>query len=485
MTTLSKLSQYGPAFQIKVIGALLTDRDFLITISEALSDDYFENTSHQWIIKEILKYFSKYHTVPSMDALKVEIQKIENEVLKIAVKTSVAEAYRESENTDAQYTKDEFLGFCRNQQMKKAIITSTELLGMNDFDSIRQIILNAFKVGEIKSIGHEYEKDVETRYREDNRSPIPFPWDTFNNITQGGIGKGELGIIFGSPGGGKSWAVIAMAAHAAKLGFNVLYYTLELSETYVARRIDANLLGVPVDKITSHRAEVEALVENLPGKIKVKEFASGKTTLDNVEQHIEQLRQTLATYRDDPKLVAVGEIGLDFFIPEISVGVERAKQEKFYEAQLSLACEFDLPVILHVRRSQDVLLKYLRRYSVRGGIAHAFNGSMQQAHQFIEQDFALGFGGAMTFTRALQIRRLATELPLSAIVLETDAPDIAPAWMVDSRRNEPSQVIPIARCMAQLREVTESLVLEATAHTALRVLPGLAGLASLKTDRVA
>lgn len=203
------------------------------------------------------------------------------------------------------------------------------------------------------------------------------------------------------------------------------------------------------------------------------------------EHHIEQLRLALATYRDDPKLVAVGEIGLDFFIPEISVGVERAKQEKFYEAQLSLACEFDLPVILHVRRSQDVLLKYLRRYSVRGGIAHAFNGSMQQAHQFIEQGFALGFGGAMTFTRALQIRRLAAELPLSAIVLETDAPDIAPAWMVDSRRNEPSQVIPIARCMAQLREVTESQVLEATAHTALRVLPGLAGLASLKTGRVA
>lgn len=203
------------------------------------------------------------------------------------------------------------------------------------------------------------------------------------------------------------------------------------------------------------------------------------------EQHIDQLRQALAKYRDDPKLLAVGEIGLDFFIPEISAGVERAKQEKFYEAQLSLACEFDLPVILHVRRSQDVLLKYLRRYSVRGGIAHAFNGSMQQAHQFIEQGFALGFGGAMTFTRALQIRRLATELPLSAIVLETDAPDIAPAWMLDSRRNEPSQVVPIARCMAQLREITESQVLEATGHTALRVLPGLAGLASLKAGTVA
>lgn len=338
MTTLSKLSQYGPAFQIKVIGALLTDRDFLITISEALSDDYFENTSHQWIIKEILKYFSKYHTVPSMDALKVEIQKIENEVLKIAVKTSVAEAYRESENTDAQYTKDEFLGFCRNQQMKKAIITSTELLGMNDFDSIRQIILNAFKVGEIKSIGHEYEKDVETRYREDNRSPIPFPWDTFNNITQGGIGKGELGIIFGNPGGGKSWAAIAMAAHAAKLGFNVLYYTLELSETYVARRIDANLLGVPVDKITSHRAEVEALVENLPGKIKVKEFASGKTTLDNVEQHIEQLR---TQYEFNPDIIIIDYIDL----LKNSARDRLEGTEDIYTSVRGLARELGLPIV--------------------------------------------------------------------------------------------------------------------------------------------
>ena len=200
MTTLSKLSQYGPTFQTKVMGALLTDRDFLITISESLSDEFFENTSHQWIIKEILKYFNKYHTVPSMDAIKVEVQKIDNEVLKIVIKEQLVQAYRESEQTDIQYIKDEFLGFCKNQQMKKAIVTSADLLVTNDFDSIRQIILNALKVGEVRSIGHEYEKDVETRYREDNRGPIPFPWEVFNNLTQGGIGKGELGIVFGNPG---------------------------------------------------------------------------------------------------------------------------------------------------------------------------------------------------------------------------------------------------------------------------------------------
>jgi replicative DNA helicase len=338
MTTLSKLSQYGPTFQTKVMGALLTDRDFLITISESLSDEYFENTSHQWIIKEILKYFNKYHTVPSMDAIKVEVQKIDNDVLKIAIKEQLVQAYRESEQTDIQYIKDEFLGFCKNQQMKKAIVTSADLLVTNDFDSIRQIILNALKIGEIRSIGHEYEKDVETRYREDNRGPIPFPWDTFNNITQGGIGKGELGIVFGNPGGGKSWAVIAMAAHAAKLGYNVLYYTLELSETYVARRIDANILGVPVDQITKHRAEIEQIVENLPGKIKIKEFASGKTTLDNVEQHIEQLK---TQYEFIPDII---------FIDYIDLLKNTARDrlegtEDIYTSVRGLARELGLPIV--------------------------------------------------------------------------------------------------------------------------------------------
>jgi TatD DNase family protein len=195
-------------------------------------------------------------------------------------------------------------------------------------------------------------------------------------------------------------------------------------------------------------------------------------------QDLDQLHCALTKYRDDPKLLAVGEIGLDFFVSEISTGAARTKQEYFYEAQLSLACEFNLPVILHVRRSQDVILKYLRRSAVQGGIAHAFNGSLQQANQFIEQGFALGFGGAMTYPRALQIRRLAVELPLSAIVLETDSPDIAPAWLHDNRRNEPYQVVQIAQTFAQLREESECFVLQETSSAAMRVLPGLARLAA-------
>ena len=188
---------------------------------------------------------------------------------------------------------------------------------------------------------------------------------------------------------------------------------------------------------------------------------------------LERLRDALIIHRADSKLIAVGEIGLDFFMPLISQGAAREKQERFFLAQLELASEFNLPVLLHVRKSQDVILKYLRRCSVQGGIAHAFNGSFQQAEQFLSLGFALGMGGAMTYTRALQIRRLATELGLDSLVLETDAPDIAPEWMTESRRNEPAEVARIAEVFAGLRGISSKELIQATGDTALRVCPRL------------
>ena len=191
------------------------------------------------------------------------------------------------------------------------------------------------------------------------------------------------------------------------------------------------------------------------------------------------LREVLARHRSDPRLVAVGEIGLDHFVP----GLDRARQAYFYAEQLTLAREFDLPAILHVRRSADTLLKHLRRTPVRGGIAHAFNGSEQQALAFVDMGFKLGFGGAMTFDRALQIRRLARDLPLQAIVLETDAPDIPPQWLYrtvqqrnagQTSRNEPAQLPRIAATLAELRGLSLDAVAAATTANALAVLPGLA-----------
>ena len=200
------------------------------------------------------------------------------------------------------------------------------------------------------------------------------------------------------------------------------------------------------------------------------------------DEDLPALARALEQYQDDPRRVAVGEIGLDLFVPHLDLG----RQQHFYRAQLQLARRFDLPVILHVRRSADQLLKALRELPVRGGIAHAFNGSLQQAQAFIDLGFKLGFGGAVTFDRALQLRRLATELPLDALVVETDAPDIPPHWLYVTAaeraagrppaRNTPAQLPRIGAVVAQLRGISSTELAHATRANACAALPRLAEL---------
>lgn len=196
------------------------------------------------------------------------------------------------------------------------------------------------------------------------------------------------------------------------------------------------------------------------------------------ESDLQRLRERLHAWRDDPRLVAVGEIGLDHFVP----GLDRARQQHFYREQLEIARDAALPVLLHVRRSVDAVLAGLRRLQVRGGIAHAFNGSEQQAMQLIELGFKLGFGGEMTHERALRIRRLAATLPDAAIVLETDAPDIPPQWLYRNAqqrltqpqaRNEPAELPRIGATLAELRGWTLARTAEVTTANARSVLPRL------------
>lgn len=197
------------------------------------------------------------------------------------------------------------------------------------------------------------------------------------------------------------------------------------------------------------------------------------------DSDLDRLQAALHAHRDDPRLVAVGEIGLDHFVP----GLDRARQAFFYTAQLRLARAANLPVVLHVRRSADALMKGLRQVEVAGGIAHAFNGSAVQATHFVERGFMLGFGGTLTFDRALQIRDLARTLPQSALVLETDAPDIPPQWLYRpaadrqagavQARNEPAELPRIAQSLASLRGWTLAHTAAVTARNVHTALPRL------------
>ena len=199
------------------------------------------------------------------------------------------------------------------------------------------------------------------------------------------------------------------------------------------------------------------------------------------DDDLDRLQQALAQHRDDLRLVAVGEIGLDHFVP----GLDRARQQVYYVAQLKLARDAGLPVILHVRRSADHLLQGLRRVDVPGGIGHAFNGSAVQAQHFVDRGFRLGFGGTLTFERSLQIRNLACQLPEAALVLETDAPDIPPQWLYRTAaeraagavsRNEPAELPRIGAVLAELRGWTLAQTAAATVANARAALPRLQGL---------
>lgn len=285
--TLQNLAGYGKKFQRSVLGSLLTDKLFLQNVRDVLKEDLFDNSADKWIVQQILKYYETYHCCITMEVLKIEVSKCENEVLKVAVKEELKAAY-EASTEDQEYVKEEFTMFCRNQEMKQAILDSTDLLKNGDFEGIRARVDRALKAGLDKNIGHEYKKDIETRYRDDYRPTIPTPWEPINLTYEGGLGPGDLFLIFGGPGAGKTWLCMGIAAYAAELGYNVNYYSLELGESYVSRRIDSYLTGYSVKECAEHRDEVETVVTNLKGNLIVKEYAPYSATMSTIEAHMQK-----------------------------------------------------------------------------------------------------------------------------------------------------------------------------------------------------
>tara|TARA_R100001369_G_scaffold78043_1_gene107602 strand:+ start:3538 stop:4899 length:1362 start_codon:yes stop_codon:yes gene_type:complete len=335
--TLQSIDQYGPQFQSKVISSLLSHKDFLVNIHDILDESSFGNQAHQWIIKEILAYYTKYHTVPSMDVLKVELQKIENEVLQLSIKEKLREAYKITKD-DAEYIMEEFSTFCKNQQLKKALLSSVDLLKAGDYDSIKFMIENAMKAGQDKNMGHEYNKDVESRYREDNRVTVPTPWSTVNDMLQGGLGGGDFGLIFGNPGGGKSWSLVALGGYAIKLGYNVLHYTLELGEDYVGRRYDAFFTNIAVDKVLQNREKVEETVDSLKGELIIKEFATGRATISTIEAHIAKVK----SLGIEPDLIIIDYV--DLLSSKRKSTDRKFEIDDIYISTKGLARELNIPI---------------------------------------------------------------------------------------------------------------------------------------------
>lgn len=285
-----RLSDYGYSFQIKLIAALLSDQSFLQQILEIIDVNFFESEANQEIVKIIKEYFETYRQIPTLEVLKVKFTEIDNDVLKTAMIEHLKDVWRNLESTDLEFVKTESLSFCKNQKLKSAILDSVELLKNRDYDAIKQLVDEAMRAGSEQKIGHDYLSDIKIRYSEAERKCVETRWSIINEVMDGGLSKGELGVIIGGPGAGKSWTLQSIAAHGLTKGLKVVYYTLELDEGYTGRRFDALNTGISFQNLKYHVDEVEERLKYFSngGELYINYFPEYTVTVNGLRAHLEK-----------------------------------------------------------------------------------------------------------------------------------------------------------------------------------------------------
>lgn len=266
----------------------MKDKPFLQQISDLLEPDYMSSDASKWIAKTILDYHKQYKTTPTLDALKVHVESIELDILKTAVIMQLKDIMTYLDADDVQFVKDQFLNFCKNQKLKNAILESVELLKGGKYDEIKANIDNAMKAGSDRNIGHEYNENIDERYEANVRHPVETPWEVVNEIMDGGLGKGELGVFVAPAGIGKSMALVSIAAAAVERGLNVVYYTMELAEGYVGSRFDSYYTNIPSQDLKFHIDEVKEAVGKLKGNLIIKYYPTKTATVGTLTAHLEK-----------------------------------------------------------------------------------------------------------------------------------------------------------------------------------------------------
>ena len=282
------LSFYGSGFQNKVLSILMKDRAFLQQVHDIIDPRFFSSESAQWIARTTVDYFNKYKSPPTLEVLKVELDQIDIDMLKTTVVENIREVLKYADAEDSQFIKDRTLDFCKNQKLKGAILKSVELLKSGKYDEIKAGIDEAMKAGSDKDIGHEYLDNIEARFVENKRNTIPTPWDIINDVMDGGLGSGEMGVFVAPAGIGKSMALVNIAADAVKRGMNVIYYTLELADTYVGARFDSYYTGIPSQDLKFHQQEVEEALKKVKGNLIIKYYPTKTATVNTIAAHIDK-----------------------------------------------------------------------------------------------------------------------------------------------------------------------------------------------------
>jgi len=282
------LQYYGNTFQQKVIASLMTDRLFLQQSHDLIDAKYFGTDAMQWIVKQTLDYFKEYKSAPTLEVLKVKLDSVDIDLLKTSIIDGLKECLKHHDASDLPFVKDKTIDFCKNQKLKNAILNSVDLLKNGQYDQIKNLIDLAMKAGSDRNVGHDYLEDIAERFKENLRSTIQTPWDVLNDVMDGGLGKGELGVFVAPAGIGKSMALVNVAADAVKKGLNVVYYTCELSETYVGARFDSHYTGIPSQDLKFHQDEIADKLKGIKGRLVVKYYPTKTATVSMINAHLEK-----------------------------------------------------------------------------------------------------------------------------------------------------------------------------------------------------
>ena len=283
------LEKYGQSFQTKVISSLLTDIRILDNLSEIINQKFFESDVNKWIVSEIVDYYNDYRRIPTVDVFKVKVSELDDSGMQKRIVEQLKSAYNTLETSDLDYIKQEFSNFCINQNLKQAIVDSVDLLKAGNYDSIKDKIDKAMKIGIDSDLGHDYILDYVDRTEIENRNTVPTDWDSLNDVMDGGLGPGELGVVVAPSGVGKTWVLCALGAAAVRQGKTVVHYSLELSEHYVGQRYDTIFTQIPSNQLIEKKEEVFTKISKLPGKLQIKYFPPKGITVKKLQAHIEKM----------------------------------------------------------------------------------------------------------------------------------------------------------------------------------------------------
>ncbi len=331
-------NQFGPTFQSKIISSLLTDNKFIQTISDILEPKFFDSDAHKWLTKRISKYFYEFRKAPTLDVLKIKINQMDDDILKVSVIDNLKEAWRNIEATDLEFVKQETLGFCKNQVLKGAIIESIDLLEQKNYDEIKVKIDEAMKAGSERDLGHDYIISLDARLNESVRETMPTPWDAVTDVMDGGLAGGELGVLVAPAGIGKSWCLQSLGAHLVRQGKTVVHYTLELNESYVGLRYDTVFSGVTTSNIKFYQDDVQKVIDGLTGKLIIKYYPTRAASVNTLAAHLKQME--IQEIKPDVVIVDYADI----LKPTTFYKEKRHATGETYENLRGMAGEFNIPV---------------------------------------------------------------------------------------------------------------------------------------------